>query len=190
MRLQCLVVIGFLLSASAAFGDGCYVPERAVRKIPEIAAQRALLSWKDGVETLVISSALNSEAQTLGWIIPVPAVPTTVEKATPGSLKTWNPRGFDYRSGTRQAETTQTPTVGNGFLEGRIRVSAARRHRAGESRDRAGSQYRESHQPLDGSDDLARIEGDQPRPTVREPESDPTSCRLYGSVARHWRRNE
>ncbi len=88
MRLLCLVVIGFLLSSSAAFGDGCYVPERAVRKIPEIAAQRALLSWKDGVETLVISSALDSEAQTLGWIIPVPAVPTTVEKATPGSLKT------------------------------------------------------------------------------------------------------
>ena len=78
----------YLLSASVAFGDGCYIPERAVRKIPEIAAQRAVLSWKDGVETLVISSALDSEAQTLGWIIPVPAVPTTMEKATPGALKT------------------------------------------------------------------------------------------------------
>jgi len=81
-------VIAFLLSASVAFGDGCYIPERAVRKIPEIVAQRAILSWKDGVETLVISSALDSEAQTLGWIIPVPAVPTTMEKATPGALKT------------------------------------------------------------------------------------------------------
>src|SRR5271165_4941877 len=88
MRLRYLGVIAFLLSASVAFGDGCYVPERAVRKIPEIVAQRAVLSWKDGVETLVISSALDSEAQTLGWIIPVPAVPTTMEKATPGALKT------------------------------------------------------------------------------------------------------
>ena len=47
-----------------------------------------MLSWNDGVETLVIASALDSEAQQLGWIIPVPAVPTVIEKATPGSLKT------------------------------------------------------------------------------------------------------
>ena len=60
----------------------------AVRKIPEIVAQHAVVAWKDGVETLVISSALDSEAQTLGWIIPVPAVPSQMEKATPGSLKT------------------------------------------------------------------------------------------------------
>jgi hypothetical protein len=88
MHLRYLGVIAFMLSASVAFGDGCYVPERAVRKIPEIVGQRAVLSWKDGVETLVISSALDSEAQTLGWIIPVPAVPTKIEKATPGALKT------------------------------------------------------------------------------------------------------
>jgi hypothetical protein len=88
MRLRSIGVIAFLLSASVALADGCYIPERAVRKIPEIVAQRAVLSWKDGVETLVISSALDSEAQKLGWIIPVPAVPDTIEKATPGALKT------------------------------------------------------------------------------------------------------
>ena len=88
MRLRYLGVIAFLLSTSVAWGDGCYIPERAIRKIPEIAAQHAVLSWKDGVETLVISSALDSEAQRLGWIIPVPAVPQGIEKATPGALKT------------------------------------------------------------------------------------------------------
>jgi hypothetical protein len=88
MRLQYLGVIAFLLPASVALGDGCYIPERAVRKIPEITAQHAVLSWKDGVETLVISSALDSEAQKLGWIIPLPAVPEKIEKATPGALKT------------------------------------------------------------------------------------------------------
>jgi hypothetical protein len=76
------------MPATFAFADGCYVPERAVRKIPEITTQHAVLSWKAGVETVVISSALNSEAQTLGWIIPVPAVPAKIEKATPGALKT------------------------------------------------------------------------------------------------------
>lgn len=88
--LATIAAVTFLLSASAVFADGCYAPERAVRKIPEIVAQHAVLSWKDGVETLVISSALDSEAQKLGWIIPVPAVPETIEKATPGILNTIN----------------------------------------------------------------------------------------------------
>ena len=61
-----------------------------MRKLPAIPAQRALLSWKDGVETLVIASALDSEAEKLGWIIPVPAVPEIIEKQTPGGLKTLN----------------------------------------------------------------------------------------------------
>jgi hypothetical protein len=78
-----------LLSAvSATMADGCYIPERAVRKIPEIPAQRALLAWHDGTETLIISSALDSESQKLGWIIPLPSVPDTMEKASPGTLKT------------------------------------------------------------------------------------------------------
>jgi hypothetical protein len=75
---------------SSALGDGCYIPERAVRKIPEISAQRAILAWKDGKETLVISSALDSESQKLGWIIPLPAVPDVIEKQSPGALKTLN----------------------------------------------------------------------------------------------------
>lgn len=88
MRLWCLGIVAFLLCRSVALGDGCYVPERAVKKIPDIVAQRAVLSWRDGKETLIIASALDSQAQQLGWIIPVPAVPETIEKATPGSLKT------------------------------------------------------------------------------------------------------
>ena len=72
-RWCCSVVIAVLTLASDVFGDGCYIPERAVRKIPEIPAQRAVLSWKDGHETLVISSTLDSKSQRLGWIIPLPA---------------------------------------------------------------------------------------------------------------------
>jgi hypothetical protein len=90
MRVQCFGVLAVLLFASAALGDGCYIPELAVRKIPEIPAQRAVLSWKDGMETLVISSTLDSDAQKLGWIIPVPAVPKIIEKVSPGALKTLN----------------------------------------------------------------------------------------------------
>lgn len=88
MRVHCFGVVAVLLFASAALGDGCYIPERAIRKIPEIPAQRAILLWKDGIETLIISSALDSEAQKLGWIIPIPAVPQTIEKESSGGLKT------------------------------------------------------------------------------------------------------
>jgi hypothetical protein len=88
MRLLLVGIVTVFSFASAAFGDGIYVPERAVRKFPEIPAQRAVLAWKDGVETLLIASALDSEAQKLGWLIPIPAVPQTIEKATPGALKT------------------------------------------------------------------------------------------------------
>jgi len=83
-------VVLVLFLTSAALGDGCYIPEKAVRKIPEIPAQRALLAWKDGVETLLLSSSLDSQSQKLGWMIPLPAVPRTIDKASPGSLKTLN----------------------------------------------------------------------------------------------------
>ena len=36
----------------------------------------------------MISSALDSESQKLGWIIPLPSVPESIEKASPGILKT------------------------------------------------------------------------------------------------------
>ncbi len=86
-----LMVASLLLcAADTAHADGCYFPESAVRKIPSIPSQRVILSWQDGVETLVISSALNSEAQALGWIIPLPSVPDRMEKTSPGMLKTLN----------------------------------------------------------------------------------------------------
>ena len=88
LRLHSLGVLVAVAFASFARGDGCYIPERAVRKFPEIPAQRAVLSWKDGQETLLISSALDSESQKLGWIIPLPAAPNSIEKQSPGGLKT------------------------------------------------------------------------------------------------------
>ncbi len=78
------------LAARVALADGCYIPAQAVRKVPAIPAQRAVVAWKDGVETLVVSSALDSEAQQLGWIIPLPGVPEDMAQETPGALKTLN----------------------------------------------------------------------------------------------------
>jgi len=88
MRVLLLGLIAMLLMASVALADGCYMPEQAIKKIPEIPAQRAVIAWRDGAETLVVSSALDSESQRLGWIIPLPGVPTEIEKTSPGMIKT------------------------------------------------------------------------------------------------------
>jgi len=81
----CLLFHGCVI---AAFADGVYLPDRAVRKLPGIPTQRALLSWRDGTETLLIASALDSESQRLGWLVPLPSVPRDISKADPGALKT------------------------------------------------------------------------------------------------------
>lgn len=83
-----LLLVLFSLLVFRALADGCYIPARAVLKMPAIPAQQAIVTWKDGTETLVIASSLDSESQKLGWIIPLPSVPDTIEKATPGTLKT------------------------------------------------------------------------------------------------------
>ena len=83
-QVACLV----LLHSAWALADGCYFPERAVKTIPSIPMQRAVLVWRDGVETLLVSSELDSEAQRLGWIIPLPAAPDEMSKVSPGAIKT------------------------------------------------------------------------------------------------------
>ncbi|MDD5261639.1 MAG: DUF2330 domain-containing protein [Methylacidiphilales bacterium] len=79
----------FLLAPLPTQADGCYIAsQKAYKKIPGIPAQRALLKWENGNETLIISSTLDSESQKLGWIIPLPSTPTEITKADPGGLKT------------------------------------------------------------------------------------------------------
>ncbi|MBI5632551.1 MAG: DUF2330 domain-containing protein [Nitrospirae bacterium] len=67
--------------AETVWADGVYIPDRAFRKLPEIPAQRAILSYKGGVETLIIESSLNAEGQNFGWIIPLPVEPVELKKA-------------------------------------------------------------------------------------------------------------
>ena len=57
----------FLIQSVCGFADGCYFPARAVKTIPSIPTQRALLVWRDGVETLIVSSELDSYAHELVW---------------------------------------------------------------------------------------------------------------------------
>ncbi|MBI4576330.1 MAG: DUF2330 domain-containing protein [Planctomycetes bacterium] len=68
--------------------DGCKFPTKAYPKLPAIPVQSALLTWRDGVETLVIRSSLDGPGEEFGWVVPVPATPTRIEQASPGLLQT------------------------------------------------------------------------------------------------------
>ncbi len=80
-----LFFVTSLFSVQMGFSDGIYIPEKAY-KLPDITAQRAIISFKDGTETVIISSTLDSKSQELGWIIPLPKNPDLVEKANAGLL--------------------------------------------------------------------------------------------------------
>jgi hypothetical protein len=89
MPARIALVCGCLILAlgGSARADGCYIPEKAIQKLPEIPAQRALLSFRDGRETLIVESALEGQGKRFGWVIPVPAKPDSIEAATPGTMR-------------------------------------------------------------------------------------------------------
>lgn len=84
----CMLAAGmFLLAGGEARGDGKFF-EMASKKAPTIPQQRAIVRYKDGVERLLIESALEGEGTEFGWVIPLPSPPTKLEKASAGFLNT------------------------------------------------------------------------------------------------------
>ncbi len=79
----------FISSISqAVFADGKYFPEKAYKVSPGIPSQRAIIVYKDGIETLIIESILEGKGKEFGWIIPLPAEPNGFREVSPGLIKT------------------------------------------------------------------------------------------------------
>jgi len=77
-----------MFSSAHAWADGGMFPAPGFPSVVEIPAQRAFISFRDGMETLIVESGLSSESPNVAWVLPVPSVPDTIEKASPGGLKT------------------------------------------------------------------------------------------------------
>ncbi len=76
-----------MLFAAPAGADGIFVPPEAVDD-PKIPVQRAIVSYRAGVETLIVESTVDGDAETYGWILPVPSEPASVTACGPGTLET------------------------------------------------------------------------------------------------------
>jgi hypothetical protein len=90
-RLLLLILVLFsviLLTEQPLRADGCFIPPPAFEVPPPIPAQRAVIAWDGKTETLLVESSLNAKGQSFGWIIPLPNVPTVVEKGTPDIINT------------------------------------------------------------------------------------------------------
>lgn len=69
-----------------AVGDGKGFPLAAFEQPPKIPTQRAIIVWRDGVETLVVESAMETKSPEIGWVLPLPGEPTKLKVAEPGVL--------------------------------------------------------------------------------------------------------
>ncbi len=87
-QLILVLICCFVCTPETALADGIYIPEIAYAKLPDMPFQRAVLTYRDGIETLIIESSLEAEGKSFGWIIPLPAVPTKLKEVSPGFLKT------------------------------------------------------------------------------------------------------
>jgi hypothetical protein len=85
MRLVILLAAALALAA-AAWADGKFVSTTAAE--PSTPRQRGLVHFENGVETLIVESALDAPDGDYVWIVPVPAAPTSVEAIGPGALET------------------------------------------------------------------------------------------------------
>ncbi len=87
--MQFVSVAAFVLMiASPSLADGKYFAKTVVVADPTIASQRAVISWRNGVQTLIVESAIAGDGDAFGWVLPLPAQPTRVEQTRPGALRT------------------------------------------------------------------------------------------------------
>ena len=71
------------LFANLVLANGVFIPETdVVGKLPDLPVQRAIISFHDGVEKLVLTSTLQGKGKRFAWFLPVPGKPKQLCKAS------------------------------------------------------------------------------------------------------------
>jgi hypothetical protein len=81
-----LLLAAVVLVADPARADGKFFRRLEVADEPGIQAQRALIAFRDGVQTLIVQSDITGNDTSYGWILPLPAEPTAIEACRPNTL--------------------------------------------------------------------------------------------------------
>jgi hypothetical protein len=81
-----LALVAIAALGGRACADGKGFPEAAFPETPKIPLQRAIVAWRDGLETLVVESAVQTRSPQVGWVLPLPAEPKSLEVADAGML--------------------------------------------------------------------------------------------------------
>jgi len=79
-------ILGVFVVSSSALADGKFYVREQVP--PDIPYQRAIISYADGEELLILQSKFEGEGKDFGWVIPVPTQPKL------GSIKTGDEERF------------------------------------------------------------------------------------------------
>ena len=69
-----LLLLLLLLAMPIAGADGVYTGPPGF--VPAIPNQRAVIFYKDGVQTLIVQSTLDAPKGEYAWVVPLPAEPT------------------------------------------------------------------------------------------------------------------
>ena len=80
------LAVAALCPCHRVLADGKFFRLLEVADEPGVRAQRAVLAFKDGVETLLVQSDVEGRGASLGWVLPLPAEPTAVEACQPHCL--------------------------------------------------------------------------------------------------------
>lgn len=79
----------FVLLSAMSTADGMFIPAGTIAGQPTIPDQRAILIWdgKKHEETLIIESSLRGAKGDYSWVVPLPSVPKSIERARPSVMQ-------------------------------------------------------------------------------------------------------
>ncbi|MDK2971188.1 MAG: hypothetical protein PWP23_943 [Candidatus Sumerlaeota bacterium] len=77
-----------LLTGSLSWANGCFSGPIHMGAPPEVPQQAACIVYEEGRETLIVQSTMESTGEgDFAWVLPVPAVPESIQEAEPGILE-------------------------------------------------------------------------------------------------------
>lgn len=80
------ILLFAFLAAGSAHADGKFFRRTTIADEPGIQTQRALIVFRDRMQTLFVQSDLSNAGHDIGWLLPLPSEPTAIEACPANTL--------------------------------------------------------------------------------------------------------